>query len=330
MMSNGPLANFVTDNSGLGSTTIMTETPYLPFTGFSSTFDKPLKSPLRYPGGKSRVAKRLIRHIPPHRGYCEVMVGGGGVFFAKPKAEANWINDLQPGLYAFYKALRDYPEEFVEFALAQQGDLQELFDYWAGRRDLMEAKGDERLVERAVQYYYLNRTVWGGRVVYDPDRASRLYFSNPQGWSNLEKKMTHVREVSAKLQGIAITCCDFADCVNGANEDAFIYVDPPYYRDSTCSATDKLYDKSFLVDDHRRLAGVVRVTSAKVMLSYDDCPEVRELYRDWRIEEDEWIYCGTQAVTEQAKANGIKEKKVKGRELLIFNYGPEDLAEGKI
>ena len=274
--------------------------------------DCKLTSPLRYPGGKSRVAKRFIPFFPPHDDYREIFAGGGGIFFHKFKAEGNWINDLHPGLYAFYVAVRDNFDEVAALCRAQQGDLRERFEYWKARRDLMTVEGDEHIVERAVQYYFINRTVWGGRVVYDPNRSSRLYFSNPDGWNNIDKKLTHLAKISLKLQGVKITCLDFAECLTDATSETFIYLDPPYYRDSVCSATDKLYDKSFYIPDHLRLALVLGGTPAKIMLSYDDCPEVRKLYKGWNFVELNWKYAGTHAVTNVDKANGVKEKKVTG------------------
>jgi site-specific DNA-adenine methylase len=195
----------------------------------------------------------------------------------------------------------------------------------------MQASGKESLLERAVQFYYINRTVWGGRVVYDPNRESRLYFSNPQGWDNLEKKLGLLEQVSEKLQGVTITCLSFEECLADADEETFIYCDPPYMRDTNCHPTDKLYDKSFGAESHRRLAQLLRATRAKVMLSYDDCPEARALYAapGWHAEELSWKYCGRYARTKEAKANGVKERKVTGNELLVLNYGryPEALRE---
>ncbi|MFO7900613.1 MAG: DNA adenine methylase [Planctomycetota bacterium] len=282
----------------------------------------PVRSPLRYPGGKTRVAKRFAPYFPEHTHYREIFAGGGAIFFYKPKAETNWINDLHPGLYAFWVAVRDRLEEFAELCRAQgTPGSKKRFHYWAfERRDLMTCRGRNHLLERAVQFYYLNRTVWGGRVVFDPDRKSRLYFSNPQGWARLEKKLAHLRRVSAKLQGGRITCRDYAECLAGADASTFIYADPPYYRESTGHATDKLYDKSFDIECHARMARELRDCPAKVMISYDDCPEVRELYEGWRFEEMEWTYCGTYAVSKEDKANGRKEEKVTGQELLILNY----------
>ena len=281
-----------------------------------------LRSPLRYPGGKSRVAKRFVEFMPEHSEYREPFVGGGSVFFAKPKAASNWLNDLHPGLYAFFAALRDHFQEFAELCRQQQGDLREVFNYWIGRRDLMTTNGGDHLVERAIQYFYINRTVWTGRVVYDPTRRSRLYFSNPEGWGNLEKRLALLGEISRKLQGVRLTCLPFEECLEGASEEAFIYCDPPYMRDSLCARTDKLYDKEFPLEAHKLLARLLTESRAKVMVSYDDCPETRELYRGapWRIVELRWKYCGRYAMTNENKARNIKEKKVTGNELLIMNY----------
>ncbi len=280
-----------------------------------------LRSPLRYPGGKARVAKFFAPYLPEHDDYREIFAGGAALFFYKPKARRNWLNDLHPGLYALWTTLRDNYEAFADLCRRQTGDLRELFRYWAfERRDLMAAHGRDHLLERAVQYYYLNRTVWGGRVVYDPRRTSRLYFSNPEGWANLEKKLAHLAQVSAKLQDTKITCDGYEICLADAGPRTFLYADPPYYRESTGHLTDKLYDKSFDIGCHQRLAAALRATAAKVMISYDDCPEVRELYDGWRFIPLEWKYCGRYALTNEAKANGRKERKVTGRELLILNY----------
>ena len=283
--------------------------------------DRPLRSPLRYPGGKSRVAKLFSPYFPVHTDYREIFAGGAAIFFHKPKAQKNWLNDLHPGLHALWVTLRDDFDAFAQMCRRQTGDCRSLFNYWAfDRTDLMTARGNDHLLDRAVQYYYLNRTVWGGRVVFDPKRKSRLYFSNPRGWDNLEKKLAHLEQISSKLQGVEITCQSYEHCLADATADTFIYADPPYYRESTGHITDKLYDKSFDEECHAKLADALNAAPAKVMVSYDDCPEVRALYKGWRLVELQWKYCGRYAVTKDAKAAGRKEQKVTGRELLILNY----------
>jgi DNA adenine methylase len=284
-----------------------------------------LRSPLRYPGGKSRVAKRLCAYVPPHTDYREPFVGGGAIFFRKPKAAKSWINDLHPGLYALWRTLRDHFDEFATLCEAQDtADLRATFHYWIDRFDLMKARGNQHLVERAVQYYFINRTVWTGRVVFDPARRSRLYFSNPGGWGNLDRKLTHLRACADKLRRVRITRKPFEKCLEGAGPDTFIYADPPYYRDSLDTPTSRLYEGHFAIEQHQLLRDLLVASSAKVMISYDDRPEVRKLYRGrpWRIIPLEWKYCGRYAVSNDDKAAGRKERKVTGRELLILNYPP--------
>ena len=65
-----------------------------------------LKTPLRYPGGKSRAINFLCQHFPERiSSYREPFVGGGSVFIAKDITKYNWINDLDSDLYSFYKII---------------------------------------------------------------------------------------------------------------------------------------------------------------------------------------------------------------------------------
>ena len=289
-----------------------------------------IPSPLRYPGGKSRVALRLLPYMPEgHAEYREPFIGGAGIFLRKPKAQRNWINDLHPGLYAFWRVLRDHFAEFATLCRAQPArdadELRATFQHWIDRRDLMDARGEDALVERALQYYFINRTVWSGRVVYDPARRSRLYFSNPEGWGRLEKKLAHLERCSEKLQGVTITRKPFEACVADAPPDAFIYADPPYYRDSLDTPCSKLYEGHFAIEQHTLLRDLLAGSPAKAMISYDDRPEVRTLYADrskWRIIPLQWKYSGRYAKTNDEKARNVKERKVTGSELLILNYLP--------
>lgn len=77
------------------------------------------KSPLRYPGGKSRALKQIIPQIPPKTSeFREPFVGGGSIFFAVRRIFQNtisyWINDLNYDLYCFWKQTRDNNVDLVK------------------------------------------------------------------------------------------------------------------------------------------------------------------------------------------------------------------------
>src|SRR3989339_798067 len=71
--------------------------------------DIKVKTPFRYPGGKFYAIKYLLPYIAqiPHDEYREPFVGGGSVFFGKPKVKNNWINDIDAELMNIYKIFQD-------------------------------------------------------------------------------------------------------------------------------------------------------------------------------------------------------------------------------
>lgn len=68
-----------------------------------TTLDKPLRPIIGYPGGKNRLAKKILEHAPAHTTYVEPFMGSASVFFAKPPAKRNVLNDIDPQLVKFHK-----------------------------------------------------------------------------------------------------------------------------------------------------------------------------------------------------------------------------------
>jgi DNA adenine methylase len=87
-----------------------------------------IKSILRYPGGKSKVAQKIISLIPPNiKEFREPMVGGGSVSLVLKQTLSHvkvWINDLNYDLVCFWKTLRDYPEELIKELKRNKGHVQ--------------------------------------------------------------------------------------------------------------------------------------------------------------------------------------------------------------
>lgn len=261
-----------------------------------------MKTIFRYPGGKSK--KRIRDWILSHRPlvvdeYREPFVGGGGVFWGLDFECKRWINDFHPGLIAVYEALRDRPDDFIAACLAvSAGQLKETFDY---------LKLNEEC-DQALRYFFVNRTVWAGRVNYDI--PARLYFSNPAGW--LSVKPEHLRAAADHLAGVEIACGDYKWPLMAFGDNVWIYADPPYVRDTELTRTDKQYQYGFTMADHEEFAHYATLCPHKLAISYDDHPVTRRLYKNWNLIENSWAYAGTACA-----------KKRVGRELLILNYEPE-------
>lgn len=112
-------------------------------------------SPFRYPGGKFYARKLILKCIPKHDKYCEVMAGGASIFFAKPVVNHNILNDKDENLINCYLQIRDRVEDLISL-LKGIPATKELHTYY---KNEFQPKND---LERALRWYYLNRTSYSG------------------------------------------------------------------------------------------------------------------------------------------------------------------------
>ena len=223
--------------------------------------------PFRYPGGKHYALGILAPfwEIVEHTEYREPFIGGGSVFFNKPKSELSWINDLDSELVTTYEVmksprLRRELISMVENEIASKERWREVFEFQPKSK-----------IEIAYRYYYLNRTSFSGKLVspawgYRPKRSVP-----PERW--------HERIIPSgkKLKDTLITCKDFAEVIMSPPKrkgEVLIFADPPYFG----PVKKKHYRCGFDHDDHVRLMESLRNCGHKFFLTYDDVLEIRELY----------------------------------------------------
>ena len=233
----------------------------------------------------------------PHREYREPFAGGATVFFTKPKAEVNWLNDLDPELMTCYRTMQDPATrrrlaEDLSGEVASKERWREVFD--------SQPRDDYEIGRK---YYYLNRTSFSGKLVspawgYRPQRSLP-----PERWHE------RILPCGAYLEGTRLTNLDFAPVIRAEGEDVLLYVDPPYYL----PPKHKHYRYGFEPEDHIRLSEELRRTRHKFFLTYDDCPEIRALYRWAHIWPVEFFYR-----VDNAFARGGSRQV--GFELIITNF----------
>ncbi|NQU41819.1 DNA adenine methylase [bacterium] len=272
-----------------------------------------MKALLRYPGGKSRkAAKHLILSAMPatFEEYREPFFGGGGIGLTIPKTKNRWFNDLNEDLIALYERLQQDRDSFLEEcrhilplkAYGKKGSLE----YETGKAKLKQffhrCIRQDPDISTALRFLFLNRVGFSGRVVSDS-----TYFSAPERWNIIGTDVPE--QVSTQLQGARLTCLDFARLFEKEGEGVWIYADPPYVSDSRRPFGSRLYEKTFSMDDHARLRTAVSKCNHKVLLSYDDDPAVREMYKGYWMRAITWTHC-------------VSKKRSPGRELLIANYEP--------
>jgi DNA adenine methylase len=272
------------------------------------------KSPLRYPGGKSRALKQIIPLIPPKISeFREPFVGGGSVFFAvrsifQSLIKSYWINDLNYDLYCFWQQTQDNVTELVEALIdtkANYNNGRTLFEELTEAKDLL-SQNREMLseFERAVRFFVLNRITFSGIV----DSGGYSQAAYEKRFTN--SSITRVEMISPCLSGVKITCGDYADALFQDGEDVFIFLDPPYWKatESKLYGTRGTLHTSF---DHAQFAENMKKCPHKWLITCDDSPVIRELFDFAEIQE--WTL-------QYGMNNYKKTTAAKGNELFIKNY----------
>jgi len=273
-----------------------------------------IKSPLRFPGGKSRALAQMLPLVPEFEEYREPMVGGGSLFIAlrqKFPYRRYWINDINYELYCFWKIAQECADALADTVHRIRHDATD------GRTlfyRLLEQYGQGSEFDRAVRFFILNRITFSGTV--DSGGYSEQAFHRRFTHSAIER----VRPLGNLLQGVKITCEDYEPVVRHEGEGVFIYLDPPYYS----VADSRLYGRRgelHINFDHERLRQVLNQVRHKWLLTYDECAYIRQQYADYT--QLRW--------TLQYGMNNYKQPHARpGKELFIANYDLENALQQQL
>jgi len=265
-----------------------------------------IKSPLRYPGGKSRAIQRMKFLLPKGiEEYREPFVGGGSFFIylrqAYPKLKI-WINDLNPELYYFWKYVQIDSEKLAQEALKikrEKTNGQELFN------ELVSVTIENLSgFERAVRFFVLNRITFSG--VVEAGGYSQLSFAGRFTESSIER----VARLGQLLEGVTVTHLDYREVLLDGGKEVFTFLDPPYFK----ATKSKLYGKNGILHtgfNHDEFATEMKKCNHSWLITYDDSLEMRNNFQFAHIYNWELQY----------GMNNYKQGKAeKGNELFISNY----------
>lgn len=257
---------------------------------------------LRYPGGKFYALKLLepFWKSVEHDEYREPFFGGGSVFWAKEKVKFNWINDKESELINLLDVIKNERSR-NQLLMKFEGEEEATKEKYI---EVKQMNADNEL-DRAYKYYYLNRTSFSGKMKnptwgYRPKRSVP-----PYRW---KEKIVPCGE---KLRDVRITNLDYQELIfaPAKGKSVLMFVDPPYFN----ANQENHYICSFKKEDHLRLAHDLKNTPYYFFLTYDNCEEIKELYKWANIYEQEFFYR-----LDNSKDNENKRKT--GKELVITNF----------
>lgn len=268
---------------------------------------KRYRSPLRYPGGKQKAIDRISQLLPARaKEYREPMVGGASVYLharSTGLADKYWINDKFHELVQFWQAVQD-PRVCKQMA----DELEQLRSQFSSpeqiKRYFYKARKEDPAdaYRKAFLFFFFNRVTFSGTT-----RAGGFSSS-----ASLERftasSIERLRQLPEAFSGTKITELDFETLIKTPGEDVFIFLDPPYYTAS------RLYGRNGSLHefDHERLSHVLKKTPHRFLITYDDCDEVRKLYKWARIQSWQLQYG-------MNNCNLQRESKI-GSEIFVFNY----------
>lgn len=247
---------------------------------------KALKTPLRYPGGKSKAIKTLSVWYPKVISeYREPFIGGGSIAIDVTKSNPDipvWINDLYVPLYNFWVQLRDNGQDLSESVREQKEKMlesgtqeekdkfaKELFDRY--RKDI-DTYND---FQKAVAFFVMNKCSFSGLT--ENSTFSRTAANSNFSLVGADK----LAEFSKLINHWKITNIDYSEVMNADGPDnTFVFLDPPYDIKDFLYGKNREMHKSF---DHDEFAENVYKCPHKFMITYNVNEKLEELYKDYEL-----------------------------------------------
>jgi len=241
-------------------------------------------SPLRYPGGKGRLAQYVIDLIEMNGltgcHYAEAYAGGAGIAISLlylEYASHVHLNDIDRAVYSFWRAVLDNPEDMARMVRDTPLTLDERLRQKAIYRD-----PNAGTLDLGFATFYLNRTnrsgIIHGGVIGGNGQAGAYRIDARFNRSELARRVEKVASYAPRISLHNKDAVDFiAKDLPALPEKALVYLDPPYYANGS-----RLYRNTYKHDDHAKIAALVGSIARPWIVSYDNAEAIRTLYSGYR------------------------------------------------
>jgi DNA adenine methylase len=219
-------------------------------------------------GGKRRLADHLIPRFPKHECYVEVFAGGAALYFLRPPAAVEVINDINGDLINLYRVVQHHLEEFVrqfKWALTSRQVFKWL------QETVPETLTD---IQRAARFYYLQHNCFGAKV---EGQSFGTATTSPPGLNLLRLEET-LSAAHLRLSNTFVEHLDWKTCVDRYDRPhTLFYLDPPYWETEG-------YGVPFSYDEYVAMAARLRTLKGKAIVSLNDHPAIRQAFDGFHIE----------------------------------------------
>lgn len=233
-----------------------------------------LRSVIKYPGSKWRIADWIINHMAEHRSYLEPFLGSGGVFFRKPPSRIETINDIDGDIMNLFQCIREDTEKLAM--------MIETTPYCRKEYETAFAESPIEPFERARLYLIKTWMDQGFRTFsgsgWKNDVAGREYAYDVRCWNQLPK---WIAQACFRLKDAQIECRPALEVIQSFNHpDVLIYADPPYLPSTR--RMKKQYTHEMSDNDHIELLKALKQHQGPVLLSGYDNDLYNDMLQGWQ------------------------------------------------
>ena len=294
-----------------------------------------MKTPVSRVGNKSSILHILYAVFPQKYGrFIDVFGGSGSVLLGKPEVHPFEVyNDFDRNLVNLFRCMKDRTmatireigfcnlnsredfiaiKKFFEYGEFTDEYLSEELQMTELTLPPLEAEEIKETRLRITQDYDVRRAAMFLKLLrYSYSSSCKSFASQP---FDIRKLFGLIKELEDRMANVVVENQDFETLIKHYDRaDSFFYADPPYF------STEEMYEVGFGWDDHVRLRDTLKNIQGKFLLSYNDCPEIRELYEGFSM----FDFSRTHSMAQRYEAG--KEFK----ELLIANYDLYERARSK-
>lgn len=238
-------------------------------------------TPLRYPGGKSQLTPLVVDILAKndlfYGEYAEPFAGGAGLAMAlllNDYVSHVYLNDIDPAIHAFWYCVLHHSEPLCELVESTKIDMHQ----WHKQREIFLDLTCVDVVKKGFATLFMNRTnrsgILRGGVIGGQDQQGTYKVDCRFNRADLVRK---IRRIALRQDDVSLSCLDAAQflrtVIPKTSPHTLVNLDPPYFGKGP-----ELYTNFYSKKDHAKLAASVAKLPRPWIVTYDDTPEIRQLY----------------------------------------------------
>lgn len=225
-------------------------------------------------GGKRKLAKHLLPQFPDHKCYVEPFAGAAALFFMKEPSRVEVLNDINGDMVNLYRVVKHHLEELhkqFKWTLVSRDNWQ-----WLSSTPI-DTLTD---IQKAARFLYLQKLAFGGKVTGQSFGTATT--SKPR--FNLLTLENDLVDAHIRLAQTMIERLDWSAAIKKYDrEHTLFYCDPPYWETEG-------YGAGFPFEEYEKLLELVKTIKGKMIISINDHPDIRALFKGFDIQRIDYNY----------------------------------------